>query len=63
MQLVLYHLRTLGLSLGFSSDNFRAAASIADAAPSNSFSAMTLGSSGFTQSEPDKEIQTCHFDT
>ena len=43
---------TLGLSRGFSSANFLAAASIAEAAPSNSFSAITFGSSGFTQSEP-----------
>jgi hypothetical protein len=37
-----------------SSANFLAAASIAEAAPNNSFSAITFGSSGFTQSEPEE---------
>ncbi len=45
---------TFGLSLGFSSASFLAAASIEAAAPSNSFSAMTFGSSGSTQSDPRK---------
>lgn len=47
---------TLGLSRGLSSASFLAAASIAEAAPSSSFSAITFGSSGFTHSEPGKEI-------
>ena len=44
---------TFGLGLGFSSASFLAAASIAAAAPRSSFSAMTLGSSGLTQLEPE----------
>lgn len=43
---------TLGLALGFSCSSFLAAASMAAAAPSSSFSAMTVGSSGSTHSVP-----------
>lgn len=40
------------LVLGFRTDNFLAADSIALAAPKSSFSAITVGSSGSTQSLP-----------
>ena len=43
---------TLGRALGVSSASFLAAASIEAAAPNTSFSAMTFGSSGLTQSAP-----------
>lgn len=48
------HTRTLtfGFALGFSCSNFLAAASMDAAAPSNSVSAMTVGSSGSTHSVP-----------
>lgn len=45
-------LLTLGLVLGLSCSSFLAAASMAAAAPSSSFSAMTVGSSGSTHSVP-----------
>lgn len=45
---------TLGLALGLSCSSFLAAASMAAAAPSSSFSAMTVGSSGSTHSVPRK---------
>lgn len=43
---------TLGLALGFSCSSFLAAASMDAAAPRSSVSAMTVGSSGSTHSEP-----------
>lgn len=43
---------TFGFALGFSCSNFLAAASMDAAAPSNSVSAMTVGSSGSTHSVP-----------
>lgn len=43
---------TLGLALGFSCSSFLAAASMEAAAPSSSVSAMTVGSSGSTHSDP-----------
>lgn len=44
---------TFGLALGLSCSSFLAAASIDAAAPSSSVSAMTVGSSGSTHSEPE----------
>lgn len=45
---------TLGLALGFSCSSFLAAASMDAAAPRSSVSAMTVGSSGSTHSDPEK---------
>ncbi len=49
---------TLGLARGLSCSSFLAAASMAAAAPSSSFSAMTVGSSGSTHSVPRESITT-----
>lgn len=46
---------TLGLALGFSCSSFLAAASMDAAAPSSSVSAMTVGSSGSTHSDPGRD--------
>lgn len=43
---------TFGLALGLSCSSFLAAASMDAAAPSSSVSAITVGSSGSTHSEP-----------
>lgn len=45
---------TLGFALGLSCSSFLAAASMDAAAPKSSFSAMTVGSSGSTHSDPAK---------
>lgn len=45
---------TLAFCLGFNNASFLAAASMELAAPNNSVSAITVGSSGSTQSEPKK---------
>ena len=45
---------TLGFFLGLSCASFLAAASIAEAADNSSCSAITLGSFGSTQSEPER---------
>ena len=47
---------TFAFGLGFSCDSFKAAASIELAARNSSFSAITVGSSGSTQSEPIKYL-------
>ena len=48
---------TLGLALGLSCSSFLAAASMDAAAPSSSVSAMTVGSSGSTHSDPGNQQQ------
>lgn len=48
---------TLGLARGLSCSSFLAAASMDAAAPSSSVSAITVGSSGSTHSEPEARMQ------
>lgn len=48
---------TFGLALGLSCSSFLAAASMDAAAPSSSVSAITVGSSGSTHSEPEACLQ------
>lgn len=48
---------TFGLALGFSCSSFLAAASMDAAAPKSSVSAITVGSSGSTHSEPERRYK------